>query len=120
MGIGPYKGWESAQTTYSIYQSIELGGKRGARTKFADSQAGVAFWDAQITRQNLRYELATVFINTYIAQEKVKPAKERELIAERTLSIVEAQVIANCNYLGSFAAHASEQKTCFDVGMPLS
>jgi len=94
LGTGPYKGWESAQTTYSIYQSIELGGKRGARTRFADSQAGVAFWDAQITRQNLRYELATVFINTYIAQEKVKLAKERELIAERTFIIVEAQVQA--------------------------
>jgi len=93
-GSGLYQGWDAAQITYSLWQTIELGGKRRARRNFAATQTGMAYWEAEITRQNLRYELVTAFIETYKAQENIKIARERLSILEKTLEIVEAQVKA--------------------------
>ncbi|MBA2367677.1 MAG: TolC family protein [Candidatus Protochlamydia sp.] len=93
-GSGPYQGWDAAQITYSLWQTIELGGKRRARRNFAATQTGVAYWEAEITKQNLRYELVAAFIETYQYQEKLKIARERLALFEKTLGIVEAQVKA--------------------------
>lgn len=93
-GSGIYRGWNAAQTTYSLWQTIELGGKREARRNFANSQTGIAYWEAEIVRQNLYYELVVAFIETYRSQEKLKIAQERLDIAEKTAEIVEVQVRA--------------------------
>ena len=71
-----------------------MGGKRGARRNFAASQTGIAYWEAEIARQNLYYELVVTFIEVYQSQEKLKIAEERLAIVERTIEIVEAQVKA--------------------------
>lgn len=94
LGTGKFRNGDSDQKTYSLSQLIELGGKRRARARFAGSQTDMSFWDAQITRQDLKFTVVSLFLTAFIAQEKVKIAKEREDIATATLNIVEAQIKA--------------------------
>lgn len=85
---------EPPQTTYSIAQTIELGGKRAARRAFAFSEKGVAFWEAAIARQTLHFACTALFLEVGLAQEKLRLAHERQDIAEKILEAVNIQVQA--------------------------
>ncbi len=88
----PNKDTDPPQTTYSLSQTLELGGKRGARHALAASVTSIAYWDAQIERQNARHALTIAFIEIGVAQEQFKLAKERLCVADRMLQVACTQV----------------------------
>jgi outer membrane protein, heavy metal efflux system len=83
---------EPPETTISIAQLIELGGKRYARTALARAEIDLAFWDAQIARRDLRLQFTLAFIETSVAQEKYRLALEEEEVASHALNAVLTQV----------------------------
>lgn len=93
-GSGDYQDMDEAQNTYSIYQTFELGGKRAARRNLASAEIGVAYGQAELVRQELKYQLQVAFINVFAAQEKFCLAKSKEMISQTVVSIVDAQVRA--------------------------
>lgn len=94
LGVDPSIDAEAPQNTYAVSQLLEMGGKQKARKEYAASQTEIAFWDLQITRQNLRYELIVAFVNVSMAQAKWKIAIERQHIAEKILDATVVQVEA--------------------------
>ena len=71
---------EPPQTTFSLAQTFELGGKRRARFRLASSLSDVAYWDAQIERENAYFALMLAFIEVGTAQERWKLTQEKLVI----------------------------------------
>lgn len=93
LGISrPNEDTEPPQTTFSLSQIFELGGKRWARFAFASSLKSIAYWDAQIERADRLFSLKLAFIEVKIAQEKLCLAIEKEAISERILKAVKKQI----------------------------
>lgn len=88
----PNKNTEPPQTTYTLSQLIEFGGKRSARRALASSMVDVAYWDSQIQRQDLRFALTVAFIEMSIAQEKLKIAQDKQEVACKILETINMQV----------------------------
>jgi outer membrane protein, heavy metal efflux system len=88
----PNQHTEPPQTTFSLSQVVELGGKRQARRSFAACEKDGAYWDCQILHQNKRLELTTAFISVSVAQEKYKLAQNKREIAEKLHHVVATQL----------------------------
>lgn len=93
LGMGhPSDDVEPPQTTFSLAQLIELGGKRGARCKLAYSQKNEAYWEAQIERENTYFDLILMFIQVRAAEEKWRIASERLEVSENALEAIKRQI----------------------------
>lgn len=92
LDIMPTKNVDPPQTTFSLSQIFELGGKRKARAAYACSLSTVAYWDAQIARENLRLAVVTAFIEVCSAQERLNLAKKRMKLIEQVLKTAQQQV----------------------------
>ena len=83
---------EPPQITYSLSQTLELGGKRMARRALASSAKVAAYWDATIERLNRRCAFTRAFIEASVAQERLVLAEERTELAKKILETVCVQV----------------------------
>lgn len=93
LGIShPTEDTEPPQSTYSISQLVELGGKRQARWELASSVKNAAFWESQIVRLDLMFALKRAFIETKLAQEKVTLVEQRVFAAEQALEAILRQI----------------------------
>lgn len=81
-GSGPYEGFELAETTASIGQTLELGGKRSAR--IAAGRASVAAAQARVAlaRSDFASDLAIAYAEAEAAAAKVAQAEEALSAAE--------------------------------------
>ena len=68
-GSGEVKG---AETTISIGQLIELGGKRSKRTKIAALQSDIALLHYEKKRLDIITQVRSIFLNVLNAQKKLK------------------------------------------------
>lgn len=93
-GSGNSCRFDNAEVTYTLSQIIELGGKRGARRKLAESQEFIASWNREIIKLNIRLELAQAFITTFAHQEHIKIASEEKATEEEVFRSVISQVDA--------------------------
>lgn len=82
-GTGAFQGTSEAQTTFSLFQPIELGGDRRARTAVAAQQRALGGFDLEARRLDVLAETATAFVAVLIAQEEVHHAAELVEVAER-------------------------------------
>jgi cobalt-zinc-cadmium efflux system outer membrane protein len=82
-------GSDQAQTTLTVDQPIELGGKRSAR--IAASRAGVTFAQAraELTRVDFSFTLADTYIQAEAAQRKLALAEEALALARESLRITQ-------------------------------
>ena len=71
-GSGPFKSTNALESTVSLKQLIELGGKRKHRTQVATKQKELLDWDSSILLQNLHNRTKVAFINVMLGQERVK------------------------------------------------
>jgi cobalt-zinc-cadmium efflux system outer membrane protein len=71
-GTRDYKGWDSSEMTYTLTQLFLLGGKMCAEKSIAASLTVAASLDYEIAKQDFSLEVTQVFIDTYLAQEKLK------------------------------------------------
>lgn len=87
-GGGARNGFDASQTTVSLAQLIELGGKRAARVRLADADADLARWDFESLRMDVLSGVAKAFLATLAAQEKLLLTEELRRIARSSVATV--------------------------------
>ena len=74
-GSGAFNGTDMAETTISLSQLIELGGKRSKRTRVASLERDLAGWDYEARRIEVLTEVAHRFVDVLSAQRSVDLAQ---------------------------------------------
>ena len=85
---------ETRTTTYQVNQQIELGGKRGARLKAANSTRDAAIAELDIKRAELRTAVTVAFFDVLIAQERQRLAQESVELAQTGTRMTSRRVLA--------------------------
>src|SRR5581483_4223186 len=83
---------DASQTTVSLSQLIELGGKRAARNRVAEAEHDLARWDYETRRIDLLTGVTEAFLETLASQEKLTLSEELLNIAQRSLETVAGTV----------------------------
>jgi cobalt-zinc-cadmium efflux system outer membrane protein len=87
-------GVEASQTTVSLSQLLELGGKRGKRASVARLDGRLAEWDYERARRDAAARTLKAFVAGLVAQERLALAEEAVGLARRALGAVRSQVDA--------------------------
>lgn len=93
-GTGPFRGSNEAETTFSVGQALELGGKRSARV--AAGRAGLEAARARLvqSRADYAFALADAYAQAEAAERQVALGQEALTLAEEVLRISRALVEA--------------------------
>jgi len=75
-GSGPYDGFSSAETTFSVGQRLELGGKRRTRAAAAQAEVEAAVVRVAIARADLTQEVKAQYAQALEADARVALAQE--------------------------------------------
>jgi len=75
-GSGPYKDFDGAETTLSIEQPLELGGKRAARTAAAQADLAAAQARAALGQVDFARDLALAYADAEAAQQRLAIARD--------------------------------------------
>ncbi|MHC4682264.1 MAG: TolC family protein, partial [Planctomycetota bacterium] len=70
-GAGDRSGFDGAETTVQLSQFIELGDKRGKRTKVASLENDISQWDYEARRLDVFTSVVKAFTETLAAQERL-------------------------------------------------
>ncbi len=81
-GSGARKGYEGAESSLRLTQSLELGGKRGNRQRVALSEARLAGWDYEAKRLDVLALTKQAFIDVLLAQGQLILAESQLVVAE--------------------------------------
>jgi len=92
-GRGDLRGFSGAETTFSLSQEVELGGRRGARIRLADRKLHGAELDRILRGLDLARDVQTAYYDALAAQELVTIAEER-LATAQALSVSVARRVA--------------------------
>ncbi|GLV23854.1 TolC family protein [Sphingobium sp. TomTYG45] len=93
-GSGPYRGFDSAETTVGFALPIELGGKRSARIGVAQAQGARARVDAAIAEADLTLRVTQAFVAAVAAERRVSVAREQAGIAGEAFRAASVRVRA--------------------------
>ncbi|MCW5890875.1 MAG: TolC family protein [bacterium] len=93
-GSGRRAAFHSAQTTISLAQLVELGGKRAKRQRVASLERDLAGWDYEARRATVLAEVTKAFVATLAAQERLALADELVRVAAASVRTVGDQVAA--------------------------
>jgi cobalt-zinc-cadmium efflux system outer membrane protein len=81
-GSGPYKDFDGAETTLSIEQTLELGGKRAARTSAAQADLAAARARAAQGQVDFARDLALTYAEAEAAQQRLTIARDSVDLAQ--------------------------------------
>lgn len=70
------EGFRQSQTTVTLSQAIELGGKRASRLRLANLDASLAAWDYETKRLDVFVETTRTFVDVLAAQRKIALAED--------------------------------------------
>ena len=93
-GSGPYRGFDSAETTVGFALPIELGGKRSARIGVAEAQGARARVDAAIAEADLTLRVTQAFVAAVAAERRIGVAREQAGIAAEAFRAASVRVRA--------------------------
>lgn len=93
-GSGPYRGFDSAETTVGFALPIELGGKRSARIGVAEAQGASARVDAAIAEADLTLRVTQAFVAAVAAERRVGVAREQARIAAEAFRAASVRIRA--------------------------
>jgi len=94
LGSEPSRNFETLESTLSIGQLVELGGKRAARIRLASSEKEVSIWEYEAKRADVAAEVAKSFVEVLSAQDRLALAEELAGLAGEVLNGVAARVTA--------------------------
>lgn len=94
LGSGQQRDFDQTETTVSISQLFELGGKRAKREALAGSERDLALWDYETRRLDIIYQVASRYMEVLANQARFKLAVESTTIAEEIHHTVVARVEA--------------------------
>jgi cobalt-zinc-cadmium efflux system outer membrane protein len=93
-GSKEFRRFDGAETTLSLSQAFQLGGKRFKRVRLTASERDLAKWDYEAKRLDVFAEVTKAFIDTVAKQERVKLAENLVRLAEQSYQTVSARVQA--------------------------
>lgn len=93
-GTGVTRGVDELETTLSLSQVVELGGKRGLRRSLAEADIDFVTIEQRARELDLLAEVTRRFIDVVAAQERVRFAQEATALAQTTLNTIGARVEA--------------------------
>ncbi len=93
-GSGERAAFRGAQTTLTLSQLIQLGGKRSKRERVAALERDLAGWDYEGERLNVYAETARAFYALLGAQERLTVAEETLRVAENLAALSARRVKA--------------------------
>lgn len=93
-GSGPFSGSNLAETTGSVEQTLELGGKRQARVAAGRAEVAAAKLRATEVSAQFAYDLANAYAGAEIADRRVQLATETLTLAEDDARVASALVEA--------------------------
>jgi len=91
-GSGAQSGFKSAQTTVSLSQLVELGGKRSKRLRVASLDRDLAQWDYEVARLDVFSRATKAFVATVAAQQHLAIADEAVRLSDTAIDALKAQV----------------------------
>lgn len=91
-GTGPYSGFNGLETTVSINQRLDLGGRRRARMTLAEAQLAAAHYRLEIARADLGLEVRNLFAAAISARDTLVLARENEVRARELVRVAQAMV----------------------------
>ncbi|MHC4617795.1 MAG: TolC family protein [Planctomycetota bacterium] len=93
-GSGERSGFDGAETTILLSQSIELGNKRTRRTELAALEKQLTGWDYEGKRLDVFTEVSKAFVEVLAEQERVELAEDVVRLSREVLSTVRQRVEA--------------------------
>jgi len=84
--------FERTETTLSLSQLIELGGKRAKRWRLANLEKDLAGWDYETARASVLADVTRAFVQALSVQERVVLAGELIGLADASVTTVTSQV----------------------------
>lgn len=93
-GSGPYRDFRSSERTYSLSQTIELGGKRGRRTDAARAARDGAAVDLTLARLDLARDVRLAFSEAVAASRQVALTQDGLRLAVAVQDAIKARVEA--------------------------
>jgi len=93
-GSDELSGFDGAETTIQLSQLIEIGDKRGKRTKVASLEKQLAGSDYKSKRLDVFTKVTKAFIEVLAAQQRCKLTKELLQLSEELVAIVTKRVDA--------------------------
>jgi cobalt-zinc-cadmium efflux system outer membrane protein len=93
-GTGAVKGVKALETTLSLSQVVELGGKRALRKEFAERDRDVVTIERQAQQMDVLADVTQRFIELVTAQDRLDLAVSARELAQRSLDAISARVQA--------------------------
>jgi cobalt-zinc-cadmium efflux system outer membrane protein len=93
-GSGTVRSVDALETTLSLSQVIELGGKRGLRRSVAEADSDLIAIEQRARQLDVLAEVTRRFIEVVAAQERVRFAQEAARLARQTLEAITRRVEA--------------------------
>ncbi len=107
-GTGPYSGFAGLETTVSINQRLDLGGRRRARMTLADAEFVAAQCRLEIARADLAFEVRGQFAAAIAARDDLALARENETRTREFVRVAQTMVdTGNEPPLRAFRANAA-------------
>ncbi len=94
LGSRKKRDFDQTETTVSISQLFELGGKRAKRKALAMTERDLALWDYETRRLDIIYQVAARYIKVVANQARLNLAVETTDVAEEIFNTVVARVKA--------------------------
>src|SRR3546814_214194 len=91
-GTGPYSGFNGLETTVSVNQRIDVGGRRRARMTLADAELLAAQYRLEIARADLALDVRNQFAAAVAARDSLALARENETRARELVRVAQAMV----------------------------
>lgn len=91
---GAFRGLSGSETTLTLSQLIELGGKRTERVKAATLERDLAGWDYETRRIEVFARTAEAFVEVLSRQQRLALAEETVRLAEEIVQAVSKRVEA--------------------------
>ncbi len=92
LGTGIFNGFNQTETTFSLDQKIERGGKRGARIGLAESERHITRLSALVTRQNVIFEVRKAYIDAMTSAAVLKNAQNRAETTQKLVEVVNLRI----------------------------
>ena len=94
VGTGPYRGARASENTIQLSQLIELGGKRAARVRVAQTGKTLAGYDYEAKRLEVLVATARAFLQTLVAQRRLALCEETAKLADDLVPAIQRRVEA--------------------------
>ncbi len=120
-GNGPFRGGDNAETTASVEQTIELGGKRNARRAVGEAGLVSAKARSEAAKADFTFDLAEAYAAAEAADIRLQLARDARSLAEEDARIANALVKAGKEpELRSIQANAAVDSAQADIDEALA